>query len=77
MNTLAIEAEVDSQGWLSIHAPAPPGTAPGKLDVVVVWSSLTPTAAMRLQPRAGTLPGKVELAPDFHAPLADFQPYAE
>jgi len=44
MNTLAIEAEVDSQGWLNIHAPAPPGTAPGKLDVVVVWSPLTPTS---------------------------------
>ena len=77
MNTLAIEAEVDSQGWLNIHAPAPPGTAPGKLDVVVVWSPLTPTAAPRLRPRAGTLPGKVELAADFHAPLEDFRPYAE
>ena len=77
MNTLAIEAEVDSQGWLNIHAPAPPGTAPGKLDVVVVWSPLAPTAAPRLRPRAGTLPGKVELAADFHAPLEDFRPYAE
>lgn len=77
MNTLAIEAEVDSQGWLNIHAPAPPGTAPGKLDVVVVWSPPTLTANPRLQPRAGTLPGKVELAADFHTPLTDFQPYAE
>ena len=78
MNTLAIQAEVDSQGWLNIHAPAPPGTAPGKLDVVVVWSPLTtPTAAPRPRPRAGTLPGKVELATDFHAALEDFQPYAE
>ena len=77
MNTLAIEAVVDSQGWLNIHAPAPPGTAPGKLDVVVVWSPLTPAAAPRLRPRAGTLSGKVELAADFHAALEDFRPYAE
>ena len=77
MNTLAIEAEVDSQGWLNIHAPAPPGTVPGKLDVVVVWSPLTPIAAPRLRPRAGSLSGNVELAADFHAPLEDFRLYAE
>ena len=77
MNTLAIEAEVDNQGWLNIHAPAPPGTAPGKLDVVVVWSPLTPAAAPRLRARAGTLSGKVELAVDFHVALQDFRPYAE
>ncbi len=77
MNTLAIEAEVDSQGWLNIHAPAPPGTVPGKLDVLVVWSPPSPTVNPRVRPRAGTLPGKVELAPDFHAPLEDFKPYAE
>ena len=73
---MAIEAEVDL-GWLNIHAPAPPGTASGKLDVVVVWSPPTLTANPRLQPRAGTLPGKVELAADFHAPLTDFQLYAQ
>jgi len=77
MNTLAIEAEVDSQGWLNIHAPAPPGTPTGKLDVVVVWSPPVSASAARTRPRAGTLPGKVELAADFHAPLADFRPYAE
>ena len=77
MNTLAIEAEVDSQGWLNIHAPAPPGTVPGKLDVVVVWSPPVPQSPMRVRPRAGTLSGKVELAADFHAPLEDFRPYSE
>jgi hypothetical protein len=77
MNTLAIEAEVDSQGWLIIHAPAPPGTPPGKLEVVVVWSPPVQATAKRIQPRAGTLPGKVELAADFHAPLDDFRPYSE
>ena len=77
MNTLAIDAEVDSQGWLNIHAPAPPGTVPGKLDVVVVRSPPVPQPPMRIRPRAGTLSGKVELAADFHAPLEDFQPYSE
>jgi hypothetical protein len=77
MNTLAIEAEVDSQGWLNIHAPAPPGTAPGKLDVVGVWSPPVPASAARIRPRAGTLPGKVELAADFHAPLEDSRTYSE
>ena len=77
MNTLAIEAEVDSQGWLNIHAPAPPGTAPGQLDVLVVWSPPVHSPATGIRPRAGTLPGKVELAADFHAPLEDFKPYAE
>ena len=77
MNTLAIEAEVDSQGWLNIHAPAPPGTVPGKLDVVVVWSPPVQESAMRIRPRAGTLPGKVELAADFHAPQEDFRSYSE
>jgi hypothetical protein len=76
MNTLATEAEVDSQGWLNIHTPAPPGTLPGKLDVTVVLpSSQTPGGGIR--PRAGTLPGKVELAADFHAPLEDFRAYSE
>ena len=75
MNTLALEAEVDRNGWLNIHAPAPPGTVPGKLDVLVVWSPPTQTAAARICPRAGTLPGKVEMAADFHAPLEDFRPY--
>jgi len=77
VNTLAIEAEVDSQGWMNIHAPAPPGTAPGKLDVLVVWSPPSSAANTRIRPRAGTLPGKVELSADFHAPLEDFKPYAE
>jgi hypothetical protein len=77
MNTLTIEAEVDNRGWLNIHAPAPPGTLPGKLDVVVVWSPPVQPSAARVRPRAGTLHGKVELASDFHAPLEDFRPYSE
>lgn len=77
MNTLATEAEVDGKGWLNIHAPAPPGTVPGKLDVVVVWSPPTQAFATRIRPRAGTLPGKVELAADFHAPLEDFRACSE
>jgi hypothetical protein len=77
MNTLAIEAEVDSQGWLNIHTPAPPGTLPGKLDVVVVWSPPKAIADERIHPRAGTLPGKVELAADFHAPLDEFRAYSD
>ena len=77
MNSLAIEAEVDSLGWLNIRAPAPPGTPPGKLEVVVVWAPPVQATAKRIAPRAGTLPGQVELAADFHAPLADFRPYSE
>lgn len=77
MKTLATKAEVDSQGWLNIHVPAPPGTVPGKLDVLVVWSPPGQAPATRIRPRAGTLSGKVELAADFHAPLEDFRPYSE
>jgi len=77
MKTLPTEAQVDGQGWLHIHALAPPGTAPGKLEVVVVWSPPVPRTASPHRPRAGTLPGKVELAADFHAPLEDFLPYSE
>ena len=76
MKTLATEAEVDSNGWLNIHTPAPPGTAPGKMEVVVVLSSKFPLASP-VRARAGTLAGKVELAPDFHEPLEDFRPYME
>src|SRR5205823_4394407 len=77
MNTLATEAEVDNEGWLKIRAPAPPGTAPGRLDVVIVWSPPVQQPGTEARPRAGTLPGKVELAPDFHASLEDFRPYME
>ena len=77
MKTLTTEAEVDGKGWLNIHATAPPGTAPGKLEVVVVWSPLARETASRIGPRAGTLPGKIELAADFHAPLEDFRPFSE
>jgi hypothetical protein len=77
MHTLDIEAEVDSQGWLNIHAPAPPGTLPGKLNVVVVCSPSKSGAGEHIRPRAGTLSGKVELAADFHAPLEDFRAYSE
>ncbi len=64
---MAVEAEVDAKGWLSIHAPAPTGVAPGKLDALVVLAS--PASATGGRARAGTLPGKVELAADFHALL--------
>lgn len=69
MKTLATEAEVDTKGWLDIHALAPPGTPPGKLEVVVVLASSVPEISSPARPRAGTLPGKVELASDYHAPV--------
>lgn len=75
MKTLVTVAEVDGKGWLKIHAPAPFGTAPGKLDVLVIWSPAAPAPPQR--PRAGTLSGKVELAADFPAPLEDFRAYRE
>ncbi len=74
VKTLETEAEIDSNGWLNIHAPAPPGTAPGRMEVVVV---LAPAPPMPARARAGTLAGKVVLAPDFHEPLEDFRPYME
>jgi hypothetical protein len=77
MKTLATEAEVDGKGWLNIHAPAPPGTAPGKMEVVVIWSPPVQQAAASARPRAGTLPGRVELTADFHAPLDDFRASSE
>jgi hypothetical protein len=77
MSTIAVEAEVDNQGWLNIHAPAPPGTLPGKLDVVVVLPQPSSKSITRVRPRAGTLPGKVELAADFYGPLEDFRAYSE
>ena len=67
---------MDSKGWLNIHAPAPPGTAPGKMEVVVVLAP-EQRPAPPVRARAGTLAGKIELAPDFHEPLEDFRPYME
>ena len=75
--TLVTVAEVDGNGWLSIHAPAPSGTAPGKLDVVVIWPPPALATGARIRPHAGTLPGKVQLAADFHAPVEDFRAYME
>jgi len=77
VKTLVTVAEVDGKGWLSIHAPAPSGTAPGKLDVVVIWPPPAPATGARIRPHAGTLPGKVQLAADFHAPVEDFRAYME
>ena len=71
-----LETEADGNGWLNIHAPAPPGTAPGKMEVVVVLAP-HPQTAPPVRASAGTLAGKVELAPDFHEPLEDFRPYME
>lgn len=75
VKTLTTEAEVDSSGWLNIHTPAPRGMAPGRIEVLVVLPP--PVRPATSTPRAGTLPGKVVLAPDFHAPLEDFRPYSE
>jgi hypothetical protein len=77
MNALTAEAEVDSQGWLSIRTPAPRDVSPGKLEVLVVWTPAAQPPAAGRHPRAGTLPGAVGLAPDFHAPLEDFRPYLQ
>jgi hypothetical protein len=77
MKTLVTIAKVDEDGWMNIHAPAPPGVVPGTLDVVVVCSPAAPGGARRIRPRAGTLSGKIELSEDFHAPLEDFRPYME
>lgn len=74
---LTTEAEVDAQGWLNIHVPAPPGTAPGKVEAVVVLSPPNHPTTTPARPRAGTLSGRIELAPDFHAPAEDFQDYTE
>lgn len=77
VKTLATEAEVDAQGWLNIHVPALPGTAPGKLDAVVVLAPPIPPASAPARPRAGTLAGRIELTADFHSPLEDFRAYTE
>jgi hypothetical protein len=77
VKTRVTVAEVAGKGWLSIHAPAPSGTAPGKLDVVVIWPPPAPATGARIRPHAGTLPGKVQLAADFHAPVEDFRAYME
>jgi hypothetical protein len=76
MKTLAAEAEVDQEGWLKIRTPAPPEMVPGRQQVLLVWASPaeSPVPADR---RAGTLNGKVMLAPDFHAPMEDFRLYSE
>jgi hypothetical protein len=47
------------------------------MEVVVIWSPLGQRNAAYARARAGTLPGKVELAADFHAPLEDFRAYSE
>jgi len=56
MKTVTTEAEVDASGWLSIHAPAPAGTPPGRVEAMVI---LQPSTNLSQQP-AMVMPPTVE-----------------
>jgi hypothetical protein len=70
MSTITAILEPDATG--SVRLPLPPEL---RHTPVKVTATLEPVSAAR--PRFGCLAGKIELAPDFDEPLADFKEYTE
>jgi hypothetical protein len=74
MSTIKAILEADADGTL--HLPLPPELRQGKVEVT---ATLIPVSGSvpRVAPRFGCLAGKVQLAPDFDAPLEDFREYMQ
>lgn len=70
MSTITAILEPDATG--SVRLPLPPEF---RQIPVRVTATVEPVSAGR--PRFGCLAGKIQLAPDFDEPLADFKEYLE
>ena len=67
MSTFTAILEPDADG--SVNVPLPPELRHSKVKVTATLEAAVPTA----RPQFGCLAGKIELAPDFDEPLADFK----
>ena len=78
MSTIKAILEADADGTL--HLPLPPQLRQGKLSVTATIEpapvQIDDSIASRLR-GFGCLKGKIEMAPDFDAPIDDFKEYME
>jgi len=70
MSTITVILDPDADG--SLHLPLPPEL---RHTPVKVTATLEAVSAPGARPRFGCLAGKIQLAPDFDEPLADFKEY--
>ena len=70
MSTITAILDPDADG--SLHLPLPPEL---RHTPVKVTATLEAVSAPGARPRFGCLAGKIQLAPDFDEPLADFKEY--
>jgi hypothetical protein len=72
MSTITAILDPDKDG--SLHLPLPAELRNGPVKVTATLEAAKNVAG---RPQFGCLAGKIELAPDFDAPLEDFQDYRE
>ena len=72
MSTITAILEPDADG--SLRLPLPPEL---RHTPVRITATLEAAPAFGARPRFGCLAGKIQLAPDFDEPLADFKEYME
>jgi len=78
MSTLTAIFESDADGTL--HLPLPAGMHSGKFKVFAIFTpveSNDENSQSFPEPGFGCLKGKIHMADDFDAPIADFQSYME
>jgi hypothetical protein len=73
MSTITAILEPEADG--SLRLPLPPELRHTPVKVVATLEAVS--SASSLKPRFGCLAGKIQLAPDFDAPLEDFREYME
>ena len=77
-NMSMIEATLEANPDGTVHLPLPPGMRQGLLRItaqVEPVESTENTPPRETRGGFGCLKGKIQLAPDFDAPLDDFQDY--
>lgn len=72
MSTITAILEPEADG--SLRLPLPPEL---RHTPVKITATLEAAPAPGARPRFGCLAGKIQLAPDFDEPLADFKEYME
>lgn len=76
MGTLTAVCETDADGTL--HLPLPAGMRSGKFKVFAIFTPMDSHEAESFplpDPGFGCLKGKIHMAEDFDAPIADFEDY--
>lgn len=72
MSTITAILEPDSEG--SLRLPLPPELRHSPVRITATLEAVSEPGA---RPRFGCLAGKIQLAPHFDEPLADFKEYRE